>query len=241
MAKRAANRSVAAREQRHSSSKALDFFPTPPWAARALLQHVLAPRFQLRDQTAWEPACGEGHMVEILAECFRLTHGSDFHDYGKGYAVGNFLTAGLGVDVARWPHPEPVDWIITNPPYIEASAFFDRAQAISRVGVAFLLRTAWVEGEARYEQIFRHNAPRLIAHFAERVPMHAGIWDPNGSAPSCYSWFVWYNSPDRITESIWIPPGRERELTAPSDYERFGAKTDQSRKTRHADDHNADL
>jgi hypothetical protein len=53
-------------------SDSLDYFPTPPWATRALIEKVL-PQVACRDtgrQIAWEPACGEGHMAEVLAEYF---------------------------------------------------------------------------------------------------------------------------------------------------------------------------
>jgi hypothetical protein len=47
-------------EQRDS----LDYFPTPPWATRALVERVL-PHLGVglaRMNTVWECACGEGHM-----------------------------------------------------------------------------------------------------------------------------------------------------------------------------------
>ena len=39
-----------------------DDFPTPPWATRALLQHVLSSA-ELGSLTCLEPACGAGHIT----------------------------------------------------------------------------------------------------------------------------------------------------------------------------------
>lgn len=63
----------------------LDFFPTPPWATRALMQHVLAAEPYLR--TCWEPAAGRGHMADVLAEYFDTVHRSDVYDYGDRKSV----------------------------------------------------------------------------------------------------------------------------------------------------------
>ncbi len=40
---------------------------------------------------AWDPACGEGHMVEVLQEEIAIVRGSDIFDYGLGYSVADFL------------------------------------------------------------------------------------------------------------------------------------------------------
>lgn len=55
------NQSAAVLQQRHEPHDSLDFFPTPPWATRALMTHVLPStgRFEPA-QLAWDPCCGEG-------------------------------------------------------------------------------------------------------------------------------------------------------------------------------------
>lgn len=52
--------------QRLDPVDSLDFFPTPPWATRALCEVVLWPEpivLPLRQASVWEPAAGEGHMA----------------------------------------------------------------------------------------------------------------------------------------------------------------------------------
>jgi len=195
---------------------ALNFFPTPPWATRALLEHVIP----FATGTCWEPAAGEGHMAGVLAEYFSEVWRTDVHDFGGLNAVGSFIGDGLALDVVPTPSPRP-DWTITNPPFEHALEFALRALDVSQVGVALLVRTAWFESEERYLRLFRHRPPSIIAQFAERVPMHLGAWNPDGGTATAYAWIVW----DGIaldTRFEWIPYGCKKCLTHPDDVKRFG-------------------
>ena len=206
--------STALMARRLNPVDSLDFFPTPPWATRALLRGVLTG--DLSTKTAWEPAAGEGHMAEVLRESFGAVIASDVHDYGKGYEVGSFV--GEGSDVAP---SRAVDWVVTNPPFNLAGAFFDRADREAREGIALLLRTSWLEGAKRYRTIFRNRAPTTVAVFSERVPMVAGRWDPDASSATSYAWFVWDKTADQQTELVWLPPGQRKSLERRSDIQRF--------------------
>jgi len=64
------NTSHAVMAQRSEASDSLDDFPTPPWATRALLEHVIGDRRNLKKLTCLEPACGAGHMAKVLEEYF---------------------------------------------------------------------------------------------------------------------------------------------------------------------------
>lgn len=192
----------------------LDYFPTPPFATRALCE-VILPRYCVtRSSAAWEPACGEGHMAEALSEYFREVVATDIHDYGYG-DVADFLN----------PHTHCFpDWIITNPPFNDkAEAFVLRAIEVAAVGVAMFLRLQWLETVGRYERIFKPHPPALIAQFSERVPLCKGRWDPDGSTATAYLWIVWNRSHRGPTEFAWIPPGQRERLTRPDDRDRFTA------------------
>lgn len=207
--------STAVMARRQEPALSLDFFPTPPWATRALCQHVL-PLVEdrpLRILTAWEPACGEGHMAVALAEYFLAVEASDIFPYGYG-DVGGFLTAG--------PDAEGLDWIITNPPFNLAALFVQKALANAARGVAMLVRTAFLEGVGRYRDLYTKHPPALIAQFAERVPMHRGRWDPDGTTATAYCWIVWRKGPPVPTRFVWIPKSRNL-LTRPDDAIRFNA------------------
>ena len=208
--------SMAVMAQRREPPDSLDLFCTPPWATRALVHHVLGFAGP-QPETVWEPAAGCGHMAEVLRETFATVHASDVHDYGRGDALGSFV--GDGPDRAECPFPP--DWIITNPPYRLAEAFALRAVNEARVGVALLLRTAWMEGLGRYAAIFRKIPPTTVAIFAERVPMVKGRWDPEASTATAYAWFVWRHPIAAETQLTWIPPGQRESLTRPDDVRRF--------------------
>ena len=53
-----------------------DFYPTPPWATRALLAH------ETFIGNVWEPACGDGAMSRVLADAGLRVESSDVNDYG---------------------------------------------------------------------------------------------------------------------------------------------------------------
>jgi hypothetical protein len=85
------NRSHAVMAQRVEPADSADDFPTPPWATRALLEHVLDDhRNAARSQSCLEPACGAGHMANVLNDYFGQVVSSDAFDYGYG-AIQDFL------------------------------------------------------------------------------------------------------------------------------------------------------
>lgn len=64
------NTSHAVMAQRVEPKDSADDFPTPPWATRAPLEHVLRNPGELATMTCLEPACGAGHMAKVLNEYF---------------------------------------------------------------------------------------------------------------------------------------------------------------------------
>ena len=204
------NRSHAVMAQRTEALDSRDDFPTPPWATRALIEHVLLPRSpELRNQSCLEPACGAGHMDKVLREYFATTSASDIFDYGYG-KVADFRTA---------PHAVgSFDWVITNPPFNLAEDFIGRARKIARCGVAILARTVFIESVGRFERLFSVDRPAAFAQFVERVPMVKGRLDKKASTATGYAWFVWLSDDVSSTELVWIPPCR-KALEKPADYD----------------------
>ena len=136
------NTSPAVMNQRKEPADSLDFFPTPPFATRALCEYGLKPYHgDLKRASVWEPACGDGAMAKPLGEYFGDVRATDIHAYGYG-EQHDFL---LGLTGAPPPR-----WIITNPPFNLAQRFAEIALAIARCGVALLVRTNFLESQARY-------------------------------------------------------------------------------------------
>ena len=204
----AQNTSHAVMQQRHEPDGSLDDFPTPPWATRALIEHVLYP-LDMSHLTAFEPACGRGHMVRALQEYFAEVHASDVCDYGviPKQRVSDFL--------APQYLPDYMDWIITNPPFRLAEEFVEQGLKLAGRGVAVLVRSAFLESVGRYERLFRRYPPSIVAQFVERVPMHRGRLLEKGSTATAYCWLVWDKIRPMNPEFKWIPPCRARLERAP--------------------------
>ena len=144
------NKSHAVMAQRVEAKDSLDDFPTPPWATRALLEHVISSVYAA--ESCLEPACGAGHMSKVLKEYFGEVQSYDVEDYG--YAERR--------DFLRHPHKvESFDWVITNPPFKLAESFVLTALPIARRGVAILARTVFIESVGRYERLFLNNPPSV--------------------------------------------------------------------------------
>lgn len=207
--------------RRDSPKESLDFFPTPLWATRALLEHT--PIDIRAGESVLEPACGQGHMSEALTEYGLLVESCDIENRGYGRAV-DFLSESFKPDT-------PPDWIVTNPPFNRAEDFIFKGLSLAESGVAMLLRSAFLEGVGRQERLFFKFPPAFVAQFSERVPLAMGRIDPKASAVVPYSWFVWQREHmppkksicesgniflPKSTKLTWIPPCK-KELTRESD------------------------
>lgn len=241
--------SYAVMSQRRDELDALDDYPTPPFAVRALTRIVLPELgIEVAGRPVLEPACGRGIMAAVLRDEGASVCASDVHRYEDGAApdlIGSYV--GEGPDVIASAGEELV---ITNPPFVLALPFTLRALADAKVGVAMLCRSNWAEGGARYRQLFKPHPPTLVAQFCERVPMTSGAYwidkatktrhrayrggfDPQATTATAYSWFVWLTggsigrararSGDHPpTRLFLIPPGQRKALTMPDDAARFG-------------------
>lgn len=202
------NTSHAVMAQRHEAADSPDDFPTPPWATRALIEHVIG-RDRVRGLACLEPACGRGYMARTLAEYFGQVDAADAYHYGFA-PVRDFLT---------YPYEaKSHDWVITNPPFRLAEEFVERALVVARKGVAILARTVFLESVGRYESIFSVTPPTKFAQFSERVPMVKGRVDPKASTATGYAWFVWEKEARTDHPRLmWVPPCR-RDLEREGDY-----------------------
>lgn len=194
-----------------------DDYPTPPWATRALMTHVIEHEWGWQARhVAFEPACGRGHMSQTLRERFARVDASDIQQLGGG-DIADFLDP----DDDRNNKP---DWIITNPPFKSAEAFVQEGLMRAKVGVAVLVRTVFIESIGRHDRLFNVEPPTIMAQFAERVPMFRGRVSRTGSTATAYAWLVWgQRDMPRAgmpsgSELRWIPPCRAA-LERDNDYE----------------------
>lgn len=209
------NRSPAVMAQRIEASDALDDFPTPRWATRALIEEVLQD-INVAALSCWEPTCGRGFMADTLKEYFARVHSSDIFRFGYGEVL-DFIDPGARTsDKDR--QELKVDWIVTNPPFRLAEEFVRVALATAQSGVAMLVRTGFTEGAGRYRRLFRDSPPMIMAQFVERVPILKGRVDPRASTATSYCWLIWSKAASVHTRLVWVPPCRKR-LERGGDYD----------------------
>src|SRR5262249_49162344 len=152
-------------------------YPTPHWVVAALGEHV-----DLRALSVWEPACGDGRMVEALQQhCVRV-YASDIVDYGRGQdEVLDFLSD--QAPKLGWPP----HLICTNPGFGQggraAVAFIEAGLRRLPVGamLALLLPCDFDSGKTR---------PRYFGdcpHFIGKIVLRRRV--------------VWFKNPDPKKEN----------------------------------------
>jgi hypothetical protein len=173
-----------------------------------------------------EPACGVGHMAQVLKEYFGEVRCSDVHPYGYG-GVSDYLAVPYEANSC--------DWVITNPPFRLGEDFVLRSLKVARRGVAILARTVFIESVGRYDNIFRHSPPTKFAQFSERVPMVKGRLDKRASTATGYCWLAWEKDGSSIPRLMWVPPCR-KSLERADDYDIPVVKPPLQAKGRAQDD-----
>lgn len=156
-----------------------DYYATEPRAVELLLeQEQFAP-------TIWEPACGEGHISEVLIEHGHGVISTDLIDRGYGTGGVDFLTC--DARIMRVPYD-----IITNPPYKYSTEFAEKALELVADGqkVAMFLKLTFMESKKR-KLFFQKYPPRtvyvssgrLMCGFNGQFHMHSG-------RAIAYAWYV---------------------------------------------------
>jgi hypothetical protein len=177
---------------RDPEADGVDLFPTPPWGARAGAE-VVRRLDPAPAASVWECACGAGHMAHGLKDYFARVIATDRYPWrvaprdGAAGFRADYLYDFLGDPM----EPPEADWIFTNPPFAHAEAFVAAALQRARRGVAMLCRLAFLESQGREPLLYGALPVTVIAPFIDRLPMHQGRWDPQGSTAGSYSWFVW--------------------------------------------------
>lgn len=192
-------RTIGASNHTDKERESDDYYATDPVAIEKLLM-VETPHNQI-----WECACGAGHLSEVLKTCGYKVCSTDIRDRGYERFDGelDFLTA------QDAPFTGDFD-ILTNPPYKSAKEFVLKALALLPLGCRcyMFLKLTFLEGKARYAELFKNNPPRKIYVFSERV-----LCAKNGefermreSGGSCvaFAWFVWEKGYKGETTVGWI-------------------------------------
>ena len=175
-----------------------DYYATQPKAVRILLDN------ETFSGLVWEPACGGGHVSDILKEYGYAVRSSDLID--RGYPDTEVL------DFLAIHNYENTNDIITNPPYKYAKEFVEKSLEVSKPGtkIAMFLKLQFLEGQARKE-LFLTNPPKVVYVSSSRLGC-AKNGDfkvgKNGElmieSAVAYAWFVWEKGFKGDTIIKWV-------------------------------------
>ena len=160
-----------------------DYYATPPSAVEMLLG------LEEFSEVIMEPACGEGHIAEVLKTHGHRVIATDLID--RGYGIG-------GVDFFCMNKPMDVD-IITNPPYSIAKEFVEHAMEIVTDGhkVAMFLKLTFLEGQNRRELFKKYPLKTVYVSTSRSGCAKNGEFkkDKNGNLKAdsavAYCWYIW--------------------------------------------------
>lgn len=172
-----------------------DFYATDPMAIDKLVGVMSLP------SKIWECACGLGHLSEELKSFGFKVVSTDLVDRGYGDVVDFLQTKDI---------PEGCTCILTNPPYKYALDFIKHSlDLFPENGLCIMfLKTTFLEGQKRYDELFSKNPPHYVLQFSRRVLCAKNgefqrMKDGGGSAVS-YAWFVWKKGYQGNTVIKWI-------------------------------------
>ena len=162
--------------------EANDYYPTPAEVTWALVNWLDC----LKGKTVWEPACGQGHMAEVLEAAGARVVATDLNGQGYGNAGVNYLTT----------PSRACDWIITNPPFNCAEAFILRSIWHGKP-FAMLLKSQYWHAASR-ARLFMQHRPMAVLPLTWR-PDFKGADKGGGSPLMDVIWTVWGAQPAEQT------------------------------------------
>ena len=175
-----------------------DFYATAPIAIDKLLTVETPSHF------IWECAAGENHLAKRLEENGYFVISSDLIRRIPVICDINFLKVKKNdYDIDEFD-------ILTNPPYKYAKEFVLKALDLIGEGhkVYMFLKLTFLEGKARYRELFSKYPPKNIYVFSERVMCAKnGKFDEmkaGGGSAVAYAWFVWQKGFTEKTTIDWI-------------------------------------
>jgi hypothetical protein len=182
-----------------------DLYETPPEAVHALLAHEDLP------QRIWEPACGPGSIVRVLAALGHSVYATDLVTYGSRWQQPGSID--FLMETRDWGN---TDAIVTNPPFKLAARFAEHALSLCP-RVYLLLRLGFItagnrddiDGRARRAVLDGGQLARVLV-FRNRLPMmHRDGWEgKRASSQQDHAWFVWDRNhwgPTTIKRIAWEP------------------------------------
>lgn len=170
-----------------SKRSPFDFYRTPEWATKALLD------VEDFEGEVLEPCCGDGAISKLLEEAGYEVVSSDLRRDAEVYGE-------KGVDVLSLDHANNV---VTNPPYAIDEKVVEHCLSIATGKVAMLLRLGFLESQGRAELFERYPVARVYV-FKKRVIFEAGFKGLPKVGREAHAWLVWDRDQDGPTQTYHI-------------------------------------
>jgi len=143
-----------------------DFYATPEYAFKMMLPWLPI------DVTYWEPACGDGRLVNWLSESGREAGGTDI-SHGNDFLL----------DATQR------DFLLTNPPFSLGLEFCQHAHVHSNEFL-FLLPLNFLGSIKRREWFISHE-PSALFIITPRPSFGLNKHGKKGTDSNEYAWFFW--------------------------------------------------
>ena len=186
--------------------EAVDFYSTDPDCVKDLLE-LESFRFHVL-----EPCCGNGNIAKEVAAAGYDVTATDLYDHGYGT---------VGIDCFDYKNIDKD--IITNPPYSLTTEFITHMlkELQPQHKMALFLKLQFLEGQARYQQIFSQRKLKKVYIYVNRVACYKNderyqknedgslILDKQGNpkkigSAACYCWAIFDTSYNGYPEIRWI-------------------------------------
>ncbi len=176
-----------------------DFYETPQWASRKILDALLMDGEISKYDSVLEPCCGAGAISQVLFEYgFENIMQSDI-------SCESYISGKKGVDIVDIDDAV-ADFVITNPPYgaMTKEDMLADLLRISKRKCCLLLNIYFLSSTKRKAMLENSHLKTVYIH-SDRVTMYPyGEDKPTNGGTKMYAWFLWdkeYNGKPTIS---WI-------------------------------------
>lgn len=198
-------------KKNNKEREALDYYATPSEEVTNILKTL---GIDFSNCNILEPCAGGGYMLKGIEDYLNDTnqknvniYATDLKDRGNvssfEYKYGDeydFLLDNYDCGC------EDIDYVIMNPPYATIEPFVIRALEIAKKGVILLGRLQFVEGQKRYETIFKETPISKIYAYVDRIACYKnGDFSLKPDSIQAYGWFYFdKEAQGKPTEFNWI-------------------------------------
>lgn len=177
--------------------RAMDYYPTPAWCVRRILEAVPLPRGR------WvEPSAGDGSIVREIRAAADFVTALELRAECRGDLERSGADAVVIDDALAAPWPS-ADVVIANPPYALADAFAARAVEAAPHAL-FLLRLNWISARSRVEWLRTHRPDVWI------LPERPSFDGSGNTDATAYAWLHWHPGAAGSVSWVATTPAAER-------------------------------